>query len=543
MHRSTAFVRRACAVGTATALVGLTTGFGVMTATTAYAAEGTAADTAVTAPAVPGTDSTGTDATGTDTTGTGSTGTDATSTDTTGTGSTGTDATAPVPTGAGAGTPVPTDTPTPDAPAAPVTSAPTVQEPTAPVTVAAVPAISIDGQAKLGSKLTAVTDGGVKYAWSVDGAVVETRSIYTPTDVALIGKTVVLTITDVITGETNSASTSAILPDPTFADATTADAPLALSGTAGTAFSRAFAVTGTKPDDVTYAVTWSDPELADPEDPTDTPDLQLPDGITLDATTGVLSGTTDSSGYYDFAITATSQGVSATQYVELTVEAAAPFGVQVFAIDKADFKNYAQGDADGTYTSWIIDTDGSVLTDVTTISSTDDGGTYDDVVTPGGTVTVKQGGTLIVNGGVVDRFGNQITDDEGNGAPIAITSDVASDVVALDPDLGEFISGFYNVTFPHASTHRLTVSSDDFSTAFDVSVVPTAVTPPAAVTPVAPVAQPIGTVPAPVATTAKVHRLAYTGTDATSALPWALAMLLAGAGLVGVRTLRRRAQR
>lgn len=537
MHRSTAFVRRACAVGTATALVGLMTGFGVMTATTASAAEGTAADTAVAAPAVPGPDATGTGATSTGATGTG-TGTDATDA----TPSLPTDAGTPAPGGTDAATPAPTATPTADAPTAPATSAPTAQEPTAPVTIAAVPAITIDGQAKIGSKLTAETDGGVKYAWSVDGTVVETRNVYTPTDVALIGKTVVLTITDVITGETNSASTAPVLPNPTFADATTADAPLALSATAGDAFSHTFAVAGTKPGDVTYAVTWSDPEQADPEDPTYTPDLQLPDGIVLDTKTGVLSGTSELADYFDFAITATSQGVSTTQYVELTVEAAAPFGVQVFSMDKADFTKYAMGESDGTYTSWIIDTDGSVLTDVTTI--TDGGSTYDDVVTPGGTVTIKQGGTLIVNGGIVDRFGNQITDEDGNSSPIAITSNVASDVVALDPDLGDFIDGFYNVTFPHASTHRLTVSSDDFSTAFDVSVVPTAVTTPAAVPPVAtPVAQPIGTVPAPVATTAKVHRLAYTGTDSTNALPWALAMLLAGAGLVGVRTLRRRAQR
>ncbi|MBF4581956.1 hypothetical protein ITJ54_04665 [Curtobacterium sp. VKM Ac-2865] len=533
MHRSTAFVRRACAVGTATALVGLMTGFGVMTATTASAAEGTAADTAVAAPAVPGADATG--ATGTDATGTDAT--DATP-------SLPTDAGTPAPGGTDAATPAPTATPTADAPTAPATSAPTAQEPTAPVTIAAAPAITIAGQAKIGSKLTAETDGGVKYAWSVDGTVVETRNVYTPTDVALIGKTVVLTITDVITGETNSASTAPVLPNPTFADATTADAPLALSATAGDAFSHTFAVAGTTPGDVTYAVAWSDPEQADPEDPTYTPDLQLPDGVTLDPKTGVLSGTSETADYFDFAITATSQGVSTTQYVELTVEAAAPLGVQVFSMDKADFAKYAQGDADGTFTSWIIDTDGSVLTDVTTITSTDDGGTYDDVVTPGGTVTVKQGGTLIVNGGLVDRFGNQITDADGNSSPIALTSDVASDVVAPDPDLGDFIDGFYNVTFPHASTHRLTVTAGDFSTAFDVSVVPTAVTTPAAVPPVsAPVAQPIGTVPAHVATTAKVHRLAYTGTDSTNALPWALAMLLAGAGLVGVRTLRRRAQR
>ncbi len=59
------------------------------------------------------------------------------------------------------------------------------------------------------------------------------------------------------------------------------------------------------------------------------------------------------------------------------------------------------------------------------------------------------------------------------------------------------------------------------------------VTPPVA-------AAPIGTVPV---RTAAHGRLAYTGTDATDSLPWALGMLAAGAALVGLRFARRRAQR
>jgi len=35
-------------------------------------------------------------------------------------------------------------------------------------------------------------------------------------------------------------------------------------------------------------------------------------------------------------------------------------------------------------------------------------------------------------------------------------------------------------------------------------------------------------------------RLAYTGTDSTGALPWALGLVLAGVGLIGARSLRRR---
>jgi hypothetical protein len=519
VHRSTAFVRRACAVGTATALVGLTTGFGVMTATASYADTGSTAETGVSTSAVPGSDATAPVTTGLPT-----------------------DAGSPAP---AAATPAPSaapaaGVPSSGSPAAPATAAPAASQP-AVAKAAAVPPISITGQAKIGSQLTAVSEGGVTFAWTIDGAVVATQTVYTPTDVALIGKTVVLTVTDDATGQTNTASTAAILPNPTFADATTADAPLALSGTAGEAFSHTFAVTGTKSGDVSYAVAWSDPDQADPEDPTWTPESQLPEGITLDAATGVLSGTTESAEDDVFAITATSQGVSTTQYVELTVEAAAASGVQVFALDRADYAKYAQGDATGSFTSWIIDADGSVSTDVTTVTSDDEGVTFGDVVTPGGTVTVGQGGTLVVNGNVVDRFGNPVTDADGTGAPISVRSDVASDVVVVEPDEDDFSAGSVDVTFPHASTHRLTVAAADVATAFDVTVVPTAATAPTAVTPVAtPAAQPIGTRQAPAVARVTAHRLAYTGTETTGVLPWALGMLAAGAALVGLRTARRR---
>ncbi|QZQ53693.1 hypothetical protein KZI27_00180 (plasmid) [Curtobacterium sp. TC1] len=111
-----------------------------------------------------------------------------------------------------------------------------------------------------------------------------------------------------------------------------------------------------------------------------------------------------------------------------------------------------------------------------------------------------------------------------------VTSDVASDVIAPDPELGDF--GIVGVTFPHASTHTLSVALGSFSTSFSVEVQPatTTVVTPAAPTPVA----------APVTPMNRGGQLAYTGSDATGLLPWALGLLVACAGLIGARALRRR---
>ncbi|WFR65879.1 hypothetical protein P9139_12015 [Curtobacterium flaccumfaciens] len=181
----------------------------------------------------------------------------------------------------------------------------------------------------------------------------------------------------------------------------------------------------------------------------------------------------------------------------------------------------------GTATSaWIIHPNGDVYTEDLL---------GDDEPVKGGQVTVAQGGTLLVGGSKVDRFGNTIFPDfdEDTDEPIVftptVTSDVASDVIEPDSDLGEL--GVVSVTFPHASTHTLTVSGAGLpSTSFAVDVRPTAV--PAVVTPVEPAAVAVHHTGA--------GRLAYTGTDATGALPWALGLVLAGVGLIGARTLRRR---
>ncbi|WIB27576.1 putative Ig domain-containing protein [Curtobacterium sp. MCSS17_015] len=555
MHRSTSFVRRACAVGTATALIGLTTGLGVMTATTASAAEAPTTGSSVAAPVPPGADTT----------------------------APGADATTP---GAGATAPAEpglpadgaTSAPGGTTPMAPVTAAPapsgsTSTKPSATSPAEAAPAaaaaatVTISGTAKVGETLNAKPKGftdpaALAYRWSVDGVVTGDQGSTYDVVAADAGKVVSVTVQNTSTGhtdETATTSSAVVRQAPVFVDAagapvvggTDADEDvLPLGTTAGEAFSYTFRTVGFPAPELTLAWFYDGLE-ADPEFPEDTPEGQLPEGITFDAETGVLSGTAEWASSYDFAVTASNGTDSVTQYVELTVDAAAPVGVEVFASDRADYIEFIEDglafgfedDAarEGSVRSWIIDADGDIDTLDLNWSTGPEGGDVMPVVTPGGQPTVAQGGTLLVNGGVVDRFGNQVIDEEGDLSPVTVTSDVASDVVTVDEDFGGF-TNFVDVTFPHASTHTLTVASEQFATSFPVEVVPTATapvaTPPIVTPPTA--AAPIGTVPV---RSASHGRLAYTGSDSTDALPWALGMLAAGAAMVGLRIVRRRAQR
>jgi len=525
VHRSTSTVRRACAVGTTVALVGLTTGLGIMTATAANAEtlDTTQPISAVETPAP---------AEGSET----STPTDPPADTTPET---------PAPAEETPAAPAPEAT---DEPVAPETTAPTATEaptptetPKADVTADAADAtVAIEGAAKVGTRLVAVVTGfddeaGYKYSWTdQDGNVLSKAASYVvdPTDVR---KTITVAVTGTLPGATEtstvtSAATAAVTQTPAFLGAdgqptkagATQDNPLALSTVAGDAFSHTFRAQGFP--EPKYSLTWFSEEDADyaeefPEDES-SPEEQLPFDLTFDASTGELSGTATFAMDYDFAVTATSGTESVTQYVSMTVEAAAPIGVMVYTTDRAGLFD----DSDQERTSWIIEPDGSVFT------------LGEDDFQIGGRPTIEQGGTLVVQGGLVDRFGNPEGgfDSETRELP-TVTSDIASDVIAPDPELGDF--GIVGVTFPHASIHNLTVAAGDFSTSFAVDVRPTVAAGIADPTPVAPAAAPV----APVNTGGQ---LAYTGSDTTDALPWALGLLVAGAGLIGARfARRRRAQR
>ncbi|WIE84601.1 putative Ig domain-containing protein [Curtobacterium sp. MCPF17_021] len=534
MHRSTSTVRRACAVGTTVALVGLTTGLGIMTAT---AANAETLDT--TQPIVAAETPAPTPAEGSET---------PTPTD------------PPVETAPE--TPAPAEeapAPTPEAtePAAPETTAPAATEAPKPTETpkpdvtakAADAAVTIEGTAKVGTRLVAVVTGfddeaGYKYSWTdQDGNVLSKAASYVvdPTDVR---KTITVAVTGTLPGATEtstveSEATAAVTQTPAFLGedgqptkaGATQDSPLELSTAAGDAFSHTFRAQGFP--EPKYSLAWfDDEELEDTtyfdengDEYIPEPDEQLPYGISFDASTGELSGVTTDAWDYQFAVTATSGTESVTQYVSVTVEAGAPAGVMVYTTDRATLLADEESDDQKT---WIIEPDGSVIT------------LTPDEFIMGGRPTIKQGGTLVVTGDLVDRWGNSIEDGDDEEVPESamtpptVTSDVASDVIAPDPEYGPDL---VNVTFPHASIHNLSVTAGAFSTTFAVDVQPTAVAGIADPTPVAPAAAPV----APVNTGGQ---LAYTGSDTTDALPWALGLLVAGAGLIGARfARRRRAQR
>jgi hypothetical protein len=600
VHRSTSFVRRACAVGTATALIGLTTGFGVMTATTAYADDAPTGTSSTSAP-VAGADAaqTGTTTPGSDATAPSgdvttpaapslpSDGATSAPGTTTGGDAAGTGATSPTAPTTGTASPAPTR-PTTSKPSAtsPAEAAPTAPAPAA----AATAAVTISGSAKVGQTLRAKPEGftdpsALSYSWSVAGVPTGDQGPTYDVVAADAGAVVSVTVTNTLTGhtdETATAETAAVTQDPAFVDAdgkpvvggTVADEDsLPLEATAGEPFSYTFHTVGTPAPALSLDWYYGD-DQGDVDEPEYTPESQLPDGITFDPATGVLSGTADEAfPYYDFAVTATNDAGSVTEYLELSVAAGAPAGVEVFAADRKQFTDFLDSDTgfgigfgsdaeygwsaaskadsddsthDGSIRSWIIDGKGAITTIDTTYHSDDDGSELTEEYRNGGTPTVPQGGTLITNGGLVDRFGNDVTDADEMPLPVSLRSDTASDVITADPLFGDY-GNFTDVTFTEASTHTLTATGDAFSTSFPVVVTPTATTPgttppvsapPVLTPPVA--AAPIGTVPV---RTAAHGRLAYTGSDATDSLPWALGMLAAGAALVGLRIVRRRAQR
>ncbi|WP_144714334.1 putative Ig domain-containing protein [Curtobacterium pusillum] len=536
MRRSTSTVRRACAVGTTVALIGLTTGLGIMTATSASAdgLDPVAGGTGAEAPATPGT-STPTDAPSTPAADPSEPAADPGTADPSAPAA---DPSEPAADPSGSAT-QPTDTVTAPPRAITLPHRPAATDAGTDVSVAAAPyTATITGTPKVGETLgvtvTGFDDGSsYTYLWTDEDATVLSHSGTYTIGAAEVGKTITVLVTGSLPGETATDTTdTAVTQTPVFVDAdgqpvtdgASSDEPLALSGTAGEAFSYTFRATGSPTPKLSLSWFYPDEESddTDPEDDS-TPTDQLPDGITFDPTTGVLSGTTDWATYYDFAITATSGTESVTQYVELTVDAAAPLGIQVLTGDRSLLTS--EGPTDSR--AWIVDTDGSIYT--LTTEETDDGSSTE--ITEGGRPTVRQGQSLFVSGDLVDRYGNSVDDGSGEYALPTVTSDVASDIITPDPDLGDF--GFVDVRFPHASIHTLTVASGAFATSFGVQVVPTPAT-----TTVPTVATGPTVTTGTTGTTGR--QLAYTGTDATGALPWALGLVLAGVGLIGARSVRRR---
>lgn len=502
MHRSTSGARRACAVGTTIALIGLTTGLGVFSASTAYAVDTDTAPTTITTTdaGAPADSSTPTDSP----TPTDSAGTTAPATD---------QPTAPA-----------TDpTAEPTAPATTGTSSTPAKAPKAAVSAQAVASeAQIVGDPKVGVTLRAdapEVTGPYAYAWSTDGGVTvaSTSSVYV-LKAADLGKRITVVITGA-NGDTATATTAEVTQDVAFGTTTTADAPRTIEVTAGDSLDETFTVAQGS-GDVTYAIGYTDADSSDPTDPDDQPESYLPYESVFDASTATLRGQVTSSGVYDFTVVASNGTSTAIQYVEVVVDPAQAIGVMASATDRSSQDAF---DGVNPTTAWIIEPDASVLTIVFPADLS-----QEPTITDGGQPTVNQGGSLWVNGSPVDQYGNDTTqyDDEGNAPQPTVTSDHATDQIAFDED--EFAT---KVTFPTASTHRLTVAADDLSVSFPVTVVPTV----AAVAPVAPVAAATPTTPK--------GQLAFTGSDSTGALPWGLAMLAAGAGLVGLRALRRRTQR
>ncbi len=286
-----------------------------------------------------------------------------------------------------------------------------------------------------------------------------------------------------------STSFTVVVTDVPFAfvDPSSADAPIAITPTAGEEFTRTFAVTGaTDPSDVRYELRGVQGEPFD--------DTYARNGLDLavDPATGVLTGTGTAATSFRFQVVATSGGEQAVANVEVTVSPAA-FSKLVVAV--------LPSDRDPESETWSID--GDTITHITP----DGGSAVVDAV------PARQGQRMLVLAQPVDAYGNAVADHDD----LTVTSDVASDRIVDDPST----AGTW-VTFEHASPHVVTVAYQDRTQDIRFDVTPTAAT-------------------AGATTTTGSGRLAYTGAETSGPLAWALGLLAAGGGLLVHRLRRRRA--
>ncbi|WFR65880.1 hypothetical protein P9139_12020 [Curtobacterium flaccumfaciens] len=287
MRRSTSAVRRACAAGTTIALVGLTTGLGIMTATAASAAPIAETVPTVTAPATTGSAGTTSD----DTT---SNGTASNGTTTTGSGAADgapaadgvtSDAGDEAPTGGtdvepqpNAGTPTVggTDTEAPgtghpgDATTAPATGTDD-EQPRKSVRLAAVQSVVITGDLLVGSQLvaepTGFTSGSkISYLWTDEAGRTLSESAAYTIEPALAGQRITVTLEGSVVGETARDTTDTAVA-PVFVDEdgqplSDDDSDPFIDATAGEAFSYTFRALSTPAP--TLSITWFDEEDGDP---------------------------------------------------------------------------------------------------------------------------------------------------------------------------------------------------------------------------------------------------------------------------------------
>ncbi len=493
MRRSNSTVRRACAVGTTIALVGLSTGLGIMTATSASAVEPTSSTTVA------------------------DSGTTAVDT-TPGPSAEAPSADAPATDPSSTATP-PADSPT--EPAAPATEAPAAPEPTVPTTdapstapestpriAAAAGTVTIDGDASVGSKLTAEPSGftaptTLSYAWTADGTPVSQAQTYV-VKAADAGKVLTVTVTNTQNGvpvESESAQTAPVTQAPVFVDeagrpittGTTEEDDLTVSATAGERFSYTFRATGSPKPVLSLDYYYTATRTTTRARPRPTSCRRA------SRSTGDRGAERLDRGRIGLRLRGHGHERHPDRHPDRRARrrgscARRPRGLRPRPRDvprvreeRSADRMVRRGSAAALGLVPLLDHQGRRLRRH-----------REDRLGDGRLVrlrlhdhrhgrrypTVPQGGTLLLSGDLVDQYGNPVVDEEtGEGADITVRSNVASDVVASDSFLGG--SGFVGVTFPHASVHRLTVSAADFSTAFDVQVTPTAaVTVPTTSTPI-----------------------------------------------------------